>query len=113
MHVLRGEDSQWEDINESTDKEAKEGGTENDGEEIDGSGDDKREEDNALAEWSSGPDSEHDTTSGERECYSIDESDKIWFVFQSDSEQEEFYGFDCVCKQLMFLKFNAGRHNRI
>ena len=52
-------------------------------------------------------------TLGERECYSIDESDKIWFVFQSDSEQEEFYGFDCVCKQLMFLKFNAGRHNRI
>ena len=26
--MLRGEDSQWEDINEFTDKEAKEGGTE-------------------------------------------------------------------------------------
>ena len=88
--MLRGEDSQWEDINESTDKEAKEGGTENDGEEIDGSGDDKREEDNVLAEWSSGPDSEQDATPGERKCYSMDESDKIWFVFQSDSEEEEF-----------------------
>ena len=29
-------------------------------------------------------------TSGEQDCYSIDESDKIWFVFQSDSEEEEF-----------------------
>ena len=65
MHVLRGEDSQWEDINESTDKEAKEGGTENDGEEIDGSGDDEGEEDNVLGEWSSGPDSEQDATSGD------------------------------------------------
>ena len=23
-------------------------------------------------------------------CYSMDESDKTWFVFQSDSEEEEF-----------------------
>lgn len=30
----------------------------------------------------------------ERERYSIDESEKIWFVFQSDSDEEEFYGFD-------------------
>ena len=94
MRVLHGEDDQWEDINESTDEEANEGGTEDDGKEIDGSGDDEGEEDNVLGEWSSGPDSEHDTTSGERECYSIDESDKTWFVFESDSGEEEFYGFD-------------------
>ena len=37
--VLHGEDHQWEDINESTDEEAKEGGMEDDGKEIDGSGD--------------------------------------------------------------------------
>ena len=29
-------------------------------------------------------------TSGEQDCYSIDE---IWFVFQSNSEEEDFYGF--------------------
>ena len=23
-----------------------------------------------------------------------DESEKIWFVFESDSDEEEFYGFD-------------------
>ena len=57
-------------------------------------GTDESEEDNVLAEWSSGPDSERDATSGKRECYSKDESDKIWFVFQSDSEEEEFYGFE-------------------
>ena len=39
MRVLHGEDDQWEDINESTDEEANEGGTEDDGKEIDGSGD--------------------------------------------------------------------------
>ena len=38
-------------------------------------------------------------------------SDKIWFVIQSDSEEEEFYGFDRVCKQLIFLQFNAGCYN--
>ncbi|CAH3141202.1 unnamed protein product [Porites lobata] len=32
-------DDQWEDINESADEEAKEGGMEDDGKEIDGSGD--------------------------------------------------------------------------
>ena len=94
MHVLHGEDGQWEDMNESTDEEAKEGGTEEDGEEIDGSGDNESEEDIVLAEWSSGPDSQQDATSGKRECSSIDESDKIWFVFESDSGEEEFYGFD-------------------
>ena len=92
MHVLHGEDGQWEDINESTDDEAKEGGTEDDSKEIDGLGDDEIEVDNVLAEWSSGPDSEQDATSGKRECYSFDESDKTWFVFESDSEEEEFYG---------------------
>ena len=94
MRVLHGEHGQWEDINESTDKEAKEGVTEDASEEIDSSGDDESEEDIVLGEWSSGPDSEHDTTSGKRECYSEDQSDKIWFVYQSDSEEEEFYGFD-------------------
>ena len=94
MRVLHGKDGQWEDINESIDEEAKEGGTEDNSQEIDSSGDDESEEDNVLAEWSSGPDSEQDATSGERECYSKDESDKIWFVFQSDSEEEEFYGFE-------------------
>ena len=57
-------------------------------------GTDESEENIVLGEWSSGPDSEHDTTLGERECYSIDESDKTWFVFESDSGEEEFYGFD-------------------
>ena len=57
-------------------------------------GTDESEEDIVLAEWSSGPDSERDATSGKRECSSIDESDKIWFVFESDSGEEEFYGFD-------------------
>ena len=43
----------------------------------------------------------HDgTSSRERERYSIDE--KIWFVFRSHSDEEEFYGFDWVCKQLTF-----------
>ena len=42
------------------------------------------------------------TSSRERERYSIDESEKIWFVFQSDTDEEEFYGFDWVCKQLTF-----------
>ena len=36
----------------------------------------------------------HATSSRERERYSIDESEKIWFVFQSDTDEEEFYGFD-------------------
>ena len=111
--VLHGEDGQQEDINEATDEEAKEGGTEDDSEEIDSSEDDESEEDNVLGELSNGPDSEHDTTSGERECYCIDENDKIWFVFQSNSEEEDFYGFGWVCKQLMFLKFDAGRYKRI
>ena len=44
--MLHGEDGQWKDINESTDKEAKEGGTEDDSEEIDSSGDGEIEEDN-------------------------------------------------------------------
>ena len=78
LRVLHGKDGQWEDINESTDEEAKEGGTEDDSEEIDSSEDDESEEDNVLGELSSGPDSEHDTTFGEWECYSIDETDKIW-----------------------------------
>ena len=92
--VLHGEDGQWEDINESTDEEAKEGGTEDDSKEIDASGDDESEEDIVLGELSSGPDSEQDAASGKREFYSIDKSDKIWFVFQSDSEEEKLYGFD-------------------
>ena len=92
--VLDGEDGQQEDINEATDEEAKEGGTQDDSEEIDSSEDDESEEDNVLGELlSSGPDSEQDATSGERDCYSIDESDKIWFVLQSNSEEEDFYGF--------------------
>ena len=91
--MLHGEDGQQEDINEATDEEAQEGGTEDDREEIDSSEDDESEEDNVLGELSNGPDSEHDTTSGERECYCIDENDKIWFVFQSNSEEEDFYGF--------------------
>ncbi|CAH3181205.1 unnamed protein product, partial [Porites lobata] len=96
LRVLHGEDGQWKDINESTDEEAKDGGTEDNSEEIDSSGDNEIEVDNVLGELSSGPDSEHDTTSGERECYSINESDKIWFVFQSDSEEEDFYVFPCL-----------------
>ena len=91
--VLDGEDGQQEDINEATDEEAKEGGTQDDSEEIDSSEDDESEEDNVLGELSSGPDSEQDATSGERDCYSIDKSDKIWFVLQSNSEEEDFYGF--------------------
>ena len=90
MCVLHGEDGQKEDINESTDKEAKKGGMEDNSKKIDNSGDDESEENIVLGEWSSGPDSERDATSGERECYRMDESDKIWFVFQSDSEEEEF-----------------------
>ena len=39
LRVLHGEDDQWEDINESTDEEAKAGGMEDHGKEIDGSGD--------------------------------------------------------------------------
>ena len=42
MEYLHGDCSTingWEDINESTDEEAKEGGMEDDGKEIDGSGD--------------------------------------------------------------------------
>ena len=84
MHVLRGEDGQQQDINESTDKEAKESGTEDDCEQIDSLGDDKSEEDIVLPEFSSGPNSEHDATSGKQEYYSIDESDKIGFAFQSN-----------------------------
>ena len=76
-------------------------------------GTDESEEDIVLGEWPSGPDSELDATSGKRECYSIDESDKTWFVFESDSGEEEFYGFDWLCKQLMFLKLNAGHYNSI
>ena len=111
--VLHGEDDQQEHINESTDEEAKENGTEDNSEDIDNSGEEKSEEDIVLTELSSGPDPEQDTTSGKWECYSINESDKIWFVFQSNSEEEEFYGFDWVCKQLMFLKFHTGHYNRI
>ena len=92
--VLHGEDDQQEHINESTDEEAKENGTEDNSEDIDNSGEEKSEEDIVLTKLSSGPDSEQDATSGEWECYSINESDKIWFVFQSNSEEEEFYGFD-------------------
>ena len=93
MRVLHGKDCQQEDINQATDEEGKEGGTEDDSEEIDSSEDDESEEDNVLGELSSGPDSEQDATSGERDCYSINESDKIWFVLQSNSEEEDFYGF--------------------
>ena len=57
-----GKDGQQEDINEATDEKAKEGGTEDDSEEIDGSGDNESEEDNVLRELSSGPDSEQDAT---------------------------------------------------
>ena len=39
--------------------------------------------------------------------YSVNESDKIWLVLQRDSEEEEFYGFDWVCKQLIFIKCNV------
>ena len=92
--VLHSEDDQQEHINESTDEEAKENGTEDNSEDIDNSGEEKSEEDIVLTELSSGPDPEQDTTSGKWECYSINESDKIWFVFQSNSEEEEFYGFD-------------------
>ena len=88
LRVLHGEDGQQEDINEATDEEAKEGGTEDDSEKIDSSRDNESEEDNVLGELSSGPDLEHDRTFDEWECYSIDESYKIWFVFQSDSEEE-------------------------
>ena len=70
--MLRGEDGQQEDINESTDKEAKESGMEDDCEEIDSSGDDKSEEGIVLPELSSEPNSEHDATSGKQEYYSID-----------------------------------------
>ena len=97
LHVLRGNHGQQEDTNEFTDEETKECGTEDDSEEIDSSGDDESEEDIVLAELLSGPDSDQDTiatSSRERERYSIDESEKIWFVFQSDSDEEEFYGFD-------------------
>ena len=47
--VLHGEDGQKEDINESTDKDAKEGGMEDNSKKIDNSGDDESEEDNVLA----------------------------------------------------------------
>ena len=94
MCVLHGEGDQQEHINESTDEEAKENGTEDNSEDIDNSGEEESEEDIVLTELSSGPDPEQDATSGEWECYSINESDKIWFVFQSNSEEEEFYGFD-------------------
>ena len=57
LRVLHGEDGQREDINESTDEEAKKGETEDDGKEIDSSGDDESGEDYVLAEWPSGPDS--------------------------------------------------------
>ena len=49
LYVLHGEDGQKEDINESTDKEAKEGGMEDNSKKIDNSGDDESEEDNVLA----------------------------------------------------------------
>ena len=97
LHVLRGNHGQQEDTNEFTDEETKECGTEDDSEEIDSSGDDESEEDIVLGELLSGPDSDQDTiatSSRERERYSIDESEKVWFVFQSDSDEEEFYGFD-------------------
>ena len=50
MHVLRGNHGQQEDTIEFTDQEMKECGTEDDSEEIDGSGDDESEEDIVLAE---------------------------------------------------------------
>jgi len=89
LRVLHGEDGQQEDINESTDEEAKEGGMKDDREEIDSSGDNETEEDNVLEELSSGPDSEHDTTPGEWECYSIDESDTIIMVCLSKQFRED------------------------
>ena len=49
MRVPHGEDGQKEDINESTDKDAKEGGMEDNSKKIDNSGDDESEEDNVLA----------------------------------------------------------------
>ena len=50
--VLHGEDGQQEDINESTNKEAKEGEMEDNSKKIDNSGDDESEEDNVLGELS-------------------------------------------------------------
>ena len=94
--VLHSEDDQQEHINESTDEEAKENGTEDNSEDIDNSGEEKSEEDIVLEELLSGPDLDQDTmatSSRERERYSIDESEKIWFVFQSDSDEEEFIWF--------------------
>ena len=76
LRVLHEEDGQQEDINEPTDEEAKEGGTE-EAKKLMARGTDESEEDHVLGEWSSGPDSERDATSGEQECYSMDESDKI------------------------------------
>ena len=97
MHVLHGNHGQQEDTIEFTDQETKECGTEDDSEEIDSSGDDESEEDIVPEELLSGLDLDQDTiatSSREREHYSIDESEKIWFVFESDSDEEEFYGFD-------------------
>ena len=47
--VLHGEDGQKEDINESTDKEEKKGGMEDNSKKIDNSGDDESEENIVLA----------------------------------------------------------------
>lgn len=49
------------------------------------------EDDIVLAELieQSGNESEQETAVG----ITIDENDKLWSVFQSDSEEEEFYGF--------------------
>ena len=47
--MFHGEDCQKEDINESTDKDAKKGGTEDNSEKIDNSGDDESEDDIVLA----------------------------------------------------------------
>ena len=87
MHVLRRNHGQQENTNEFTDEEMKECGME-----IDSSGDVENEEDIFLAELLSGPDSDQDTiatSSREREHYSINESEKIWFIFQSDSDEQE------------------------
>ena len=64
MRVLHEEDGQQEDINEPTDEEAREGETE-EAKKLMAQGTDESEGDIVLGEWSSGPDSERDATSGD------------------------------------------------
>ena len=61
-----------------------------------------------LGEWSSGPDSEQDATSGDRNVIASMKVIRYGVSLKVIQSKRNFMVL--ICKQLMFLKFNGGRY---